>query len=197
MARVLQEHEGIDCIWLNAGVQGHDNFAQPESVDLARFNHEVTVNFSAHVAFVHALLPHLLKRKEQVGLIFTGTQVNVVPVYFMPAYSASKAALDAFIMCLREQLKDTNVKVVNIIAGPIQTELHDANMGEEEGSKFGMPVKDFVEETYDGFVQGKDDLYPGTVGGSSKEQFLELVGKRDEAFVRMSDIIRYIASQRS
>lgn len=189
----MKEHPQIDCFFLNAGVQGRANFAQPETVDLAGFQREVTVNFSAHVALVHALLPYLLKRKEKTGLIFTGTQVNVVPVYVMPAYSASKAALDAFIMCLREQLKDSNVKVMNIIAGPIQTELHDAEWGEEKGNAFGMPLKEFVDEVYDDLAGGKDDLYPGTVGGSTKEQFLELVGKRDEAFVRMSDIIRHIA----
>lgn len=108
----------------------------------------------------------------------------------MPAYCASKAALDTFIMCLREQLRDTKVKVAHVSPGPVQTELHDSAMGEEKGSKFGMPLEDFVSQTYTELVEGRNDIFPGTVGGSTKEQFLEIVEKRDAAFTRMSTLVR-------
>ena len=58
----------------------------------------------------------------------------------MPAYSASKAALNAFILCLREQLRGTSIKVTNLSPPPIQTELHDFEMGAEVGRALGMPV---------------------------------------------------------
>lgn len=40
----------------------------------------------------------------------------------MPAYSAAKAALNAFILCFREQLKSTNVKVVELSPPAVQSE---------------------------------------------------------------------------
>lgn len=110
----------------------------------------------------------------------------------MPGYSASKAALDVFVMCLREQLRDTNVTVQHISPGPVQTELHDAEMGKEAGSKFGMPMRDFVSEVAAGLSEGKLDIFPGTLGGSSKEQFLEIVRVREQATERMTGLIRKV-----
>jgi short-subunit dehydrogenase involved in D-alanine esterification of teichoic acids len=175
----------IDSIMLNAGIQSRANFTNPNTVNLAAFHRETTINFTAQVALVHASLPYLLH-----SLIFTGTQVSVVPVFGIPAYSASKAALDAFIVCLREQLRNTNASVQHISPGPVQTELHDAELGKDAGSKYGMPLSDFVDEAWAGLVEGKKDIFPGTVGGSTKDQFLELVRLRDEATARMSGLLR-------
>jgi short-subunit dehydrogenase len=92
-------------------------------------------------------------------------------------------------MCLREQLRDTNVAVQHVSPGPVQSELHDAQMGEKAGRAFGMPMDEFVEQTWAGLVKGKNDIFPGTVGGSTKEQFLEIVRVREEAVDRMSAMI--------
>jgi short-subunit dehydrogenase len=183
-------HPTIDSIMLNAGVQSRADFTQPDTVNLAAFHRETTINFTAQVALVHASLPYLLMHTSPTSLIFTGTQVSVIPVFSMPAYSASKAALDAFIMCLREQLRDTRVSVQHISPGPVQTELHDVELGKDAESNFGMPLTEFVDEAWAGLAKGNKDIYPGTVGGSSKGQFLELVRLRDEATARMSGLLK-------
>jgi hypothetical protein len=72
----------------------------------------------------------------------------------------------------------------------VQTELHDKDMGEERGRAFGMPVAQFVEEAWTGLSGGELDVYIGQVGGSTKEQFLEIVGKRDGAFERLTGLMR-------
>jgi short-subunit dehydrogenase len=179
----LKTHPSIDSVMLNAGTQSRSNFANPESVDLSAFHREITINFSALVSLVHAVLPHFLARTAPTGLIFTGTQISLVPAFLMPAYSASKAALDSFIMCLREQLRDSNVKVQHISPGPVATEFHP---------DFGMPISDFMSEAWTGLVEGKTDIFPGTVGGSTKEQFLEIVSVREAAVDRMSGVLRKV-----
>jgi short-subunit dehydrogenase involved in D-alanine esterification of teichoic acids len=67
--RVVRSSPDIDCIFLNAGVQRRYNFSQPETVDLAKFNSEMNVNFSSFVALTHAFLPFLKSKKSQTGLI--------------------------------------------------------------------------------------------------------------------------------
>jgi short-subunit dehydrogenase involved in D-alanine esterification of teichoic acids len=99
---ITKNYPSIDCVFLNAGTLRFFDFSKPETVDLALFNQEMTINFTSFVALTHALLPHLQAKKHS-SLIFTGSQTNLIPAFPMPAYSASKAALDAFIMCLREQ----------------------------------------------------------------------------------------------
>lgn len=180
----VKTHPTIDCVFLNAGTQHIFDFSNPESVDLSVFNRETTVNFSSFVALTHALLPHLLARKERSSLIYTGTQVSLVPVFALPAYSASKAALDAFVTCLREQLRETNVRVMDISPGPIQTEM---------SGNFGLPITEFVDQAYIGLAEGRADTFPGCIGGSTKEQFIEIVEKRGAAFARMTALMKSLS----
>jgi short-subunit dehydrogenase involved in D-alanine esterification of teichoic acids len=177
----FQTHPTIDSVMLNAGTQSRSNFSKPESVDLTAFHREITINFTSFVSLVHAILPHLLSRPAATNLVFTGTQISLVPAFPMPAYSASKAALDSFIMCLREQLRDTHVTVQHISPGPVATEFHP---------DFGMPMEEFVGEAWAGLVDETTDIFPGTVGGSTKDQFLEIVRVRAEAVGRMSGLLR-------
>lgn len=93
-------------------------------------------------------------------------------------------------MCLRDQLAATNIRVTNISAPPVQTELHDLEMGVEAGRKMGMPVEQFTEEAYGELVNETENIVIGNVGGSSKEQFLEISEKRQEAFDRLTVLLR-------
>lgn len=74
----------------------------------------------------------------------------------MPAYSASKAALNCFTLYLREQLANatSSVKVIEISPPPVQTELQDY-MGEERGRAVGMPLNEFCDQEYDGLVRAR------------------------------------------
>ena|ERR1700761_2417520 len=178
----MKTFPSIDCVFLNAGTSQVYDFLRADSVDLEVFNREITVNFTSFVALIHALLPHFLGCNKRSGLIFTGSQISLVPAFNIPAYSASKAALDAFVMFLREQLRDSNVSVLHISPGPIQTEMNN----------FGMPLKDFVDEAYTGLAEGRVDVFTGVVGGSTKEQFMEIVDKRNGAFERLSKLLHSV-----
>jgi short-subunit dehydrogenase involved in D-alanine esterification of teichoic acids len=52
----------------------------------------------------------------------TGSNLAIVPAATLPAYSASKTALNAFVLCLREQLRDTSVDVIELSPPPVQSE---------------------------------------------------------------------------
>lgn len=187
---VTTAYPTIDCIFLNAGIQHRYDFTNPSTLDFPRFHHETTTNFTSFVALTHTFLPHLLACSSPTSLIYTGTHLSLVPAYTMPAYSASKAALDAFVMCLREQLNTSDVRVTSISAPPVQTELHDFEMGAEAGRALGMPVEQFTQEAYLELVRGKENIVIGGVGGSTKEQFLEIVERRKGAFERLGKLLR-------
>ncbi|KAL1606314.1 hypothetical protein SLS60_003716 [Paraconiothyrium brasiliense] len=186
----IKQYPTIDAIFLNAGMQRHYNFASPSTVKLSQFNEEITTNFTSFVALTHAFLPHLLESANPTGLIYTGTHISLVPASTMPAYSASKAALDAFIQCIREQLRNTKVEVVHISPPLVQTELHDFEMGAETGRKMGVPVEEFVAETWTELKEGQRDIYIGSIGASTKDQFMEIADKRAEAIDRLNQLLR-------
>lgn len=107
----------------------------------------------------------------------------------MPAYSASKAALNCFTLCLRDQLANagSNVKVLEISPPPVQTELHDY-MGEEKGRALGMPLAEFCDKAYAGLSEGSDQVVIGSIG--PQEQFLDIVNKRRSVFDFLAKMIR-------
>ena len=66
---------------------------------------------------------------------------------------------------LREQLKESNVKVVEILPPAVQTELHDAKHQPDikDGRSIGMPLEEFTEECWEGLVEGKENVPVGMV----------------------------------
>jgi short-subunit dehydrogenase involved in D-alanine esterification of teichoic acids len=110
----------------------------------------------------------------------------------IPAYSASKAALNAFILCLRDQLSHakSNVNIIELSPPPVQTELHDVTMG-ERGRSFGMPLDQFTEEAYRGLASGSDQVFIGTIGPKEGQMdtFMELVDTRRKLFEWLSGLM--------
>lgn len=134
---VTQTYPDLDCVFLNAGIQSVVKLAEPETVDLSAFHTEMSVNFSSFVDITIKFLPFLKSKRSETGLIYyvyvhqtqmqssnivsTGSNLAIVPSASLPAYSASKAALNAFILCLREQLRDSSVKVIELSPPPVQS----------------------------------------------------------------------------
>lgn len=107
------------------------------------------------------------------------------------SYSASKAALNAFIMCIREELSHakSNVKIVEIFPPPVQSELHDKTMGIERGRTFGMPANEFAEQTYEKLVAGEDQVIIGKILGSDPKLFSTLMESRQALFDGLSKLL--------
>lgn len=141
---MTSKHADLDLVFLNSGVQYGYNFAKPESVPLEKIQEEFTLNYLSPVYFTKAFLPYLLSRAKDgksAGLFYTTSALALIPAAPVPNYSATKAAMHAFILALRTQLEDTNVKVLELLPPAVQTEIHG-----EAGASFGMPLADFTNE---------------------------------------------------
>ncbi|KAJ9606864.1 hypothetical protein H2200_008874 [Cladophialophora chaetospira] len=185
--QVTQGYPDLDCVFLNAGIQTPIKLAQPATVDLDAFHSEVTVNFSALVDLTMKFLPFLMSQKLATSLIFTGSNLAIVPAATLSAYSASKAALNVFVLCLREQLRDSSVKVIELSPPPVQTELHDY-MGTEQGRQLGMPIDRFCDAALNGLLSGSDQIIIGAVGPA--EPFHDIIHKRRTAFENLATLMR-------
>ncbi|KAK5258268.1 hypothetical protein LTR40_008233 [Exophiala xenobiotica] len=184
---ITKTYPELDCVFLNAGVQSTINLAEPEKVDLPAFHSETSTNFSAFVDLTVKFLPFLMSKKTETGLIYTGSNLAIVPAPSLPAYSASKAALNAFVLCLREQLRSSSVKVIELSPPPVQTELHDY-MGEERGRALGMPIDKFTDAAFKGLTSGRDQTVIGAIG--PEETFHEIIDKRRTAFENLAKMMR-------
>jgi Short-chain dehydrogenase involved in D-alanine esterification of lipoteichoic acid and wall teichoic acid (D-alanine transfer protein) len=79
-----------------------------------------------------------------------------VPLPTVPTYSATKAGLHAYIECLRDQLRDTPVQVIEIVPSLTRTGLN----GEHTDNDRAMPLGDFVSEVMT-LLAGDPDRAPG------------------------------------
>ncbi|KAF3280270.1 hypothetical protein TWF970_003013 [Orbilia oligospora] len=155
--RLTEEHHDIDAVLLNSGIQRGFNFTRPETIDLNVITEELTVNYLSYIHLTTALLPFLLK-KESSALIYVSSVLAMVPLARCPNYCATKAALHQFVLSLRNQLNGTSVKVLEILPPAVQTELHDeTNQPDMKGAgKIGMPLDEFVEETWKDLTTGNE-----------------------------------------
>ncbi|KAJ5522678.1 oxidoreductase [Penicillium frequentans] len=180
VAQITSQYPDIDCVFINAGLQRTTDFTSPQTVDLDVFNSIMHVNYTAAVTLATAFLPYLSGKTTPTSLVFTQSNLAIIPAAPLPGYCASKAALNTFAMCLRAQLNGakSNVNVIEVFPPAVQTELHDY-MGAEKGRQMGMPLQEFTDKAWEGLVKGDDEVYVGCIPPA--ERFFSIAGQRRAA----------------
>ncbi|KAL2071380.1 hypothetical protein VTL71DRAFT_12615 [Oculimacula yallundae] len=166
---ITTTHPTLSSIILNSGIQRRLDFTSPSTIDFQSLTTELTTNYISPVHFVTAFLPHFTnlssKEKKETSLVFTTSDLALVPIVRCPGYCASKAALHHLILCLREQLKHTSplTKVIEILPPAVQTELHDSKNQPDikDGRNIGIPLDEFTEEAWRGLCAGLTDVPVG------------------------------------
>ncbi|GAA4373762.1 SDR family NAD(P)-dependent oxidoreductase [Nocardioides caricicola] len=127
----------LDVLVNNAGVLPEATNPDPaEVVDATMFRATFETNLIGAVAVLEAFLP-LLRRSEAGRIVNVSTTMGSLtdqgdpesPYYGMvvPAYQASKAALNSVTIGLAKALADTPVKVTSVCPGFVQTDLTPVN----------------------------------------------------------------------
>jgi short-subunit dehydrogenase involved in D-alanine esterification of teichoic acids len=148
---VTSTHPDVDCVILNSGIQRKTDFSDPDSIDVDALNLEITTNYLSHLALTKAFLPLFQKNGKEgkeSSFIFVTSGLAMVPIPRCSNYCASKAAMHQFVLCLREQLKGSNIKVVELYPPAVQTELHDEKHQPDikNGGQIGMPLDEFIDK---------------------------------------------------
>jgi uncharacterized oxidoreductase len=132
----------LNAVIHNAGIMQAEGMVKaPENLATVEAT-VVTTNILGPMRLTAALLPHLLKQKEAT-LMTVSSGLAFVPLAFTPTCSASKAAMHSWSDAIRQQLKDTSVRVIELAPPYVQTEL----MGKQQASDpNAMPLNDFIAE---------------------------------------------------
>lgn len=121
-ATALQEAGSFDVVINNAG-SGH--FGPAESLRLEEVEH-----FFQTLVFGHFELTRLAlgaMRGQERGLIINVTSLAVeLPVPYMAAYNAAKAAMASFTMTMQLELGDSSVRLIDLQPGDICTDFNGA-----------------------------------------------------------------------
>ena len=141
---LVKAHPTLNAVINNAGImRPEDIAAAPDYLDTAE--ETIATNLLAPIRLTAALLPHFLKQPAATVLT-ASSGLAFVPMVLTPTYSATKSAIHAYSVALREQLKETPVEVIEIVPPYVQTTL----MGEGQASdERAMPLDAFISEVMD------------------------------------------------
>ena len=114
----------------NAGIQRAIDLKK--GVDGLQGEDEIEINLRAPIYLSELFIPLLLKQEES-AIINVSSGLGFVPIASMPIYCATKAAIHSFTISLRYQLKDTSIKVFEIIPPTVDTELDKGRRGSYRG----------------------------------------------------------------
>ncbi|EPQ60886.1 NAD P-binding protein [Gloeophyllum trabeum ATCC 11539] len=167
---LLERYPQLDTIVFSAAVQQEFDFAKPETIDLKKFYSELNLNYVMIVTLITYLLPHFFKLGEQGQPCFIvpiTSNLGIAPGAWTPCYSATKAALHSLSLSLNEQLKDTNVHIMEIMPPLVESELHDTAGNTGKVAKYWMPLEMFVHDVMEGLKRGDRTIAVGL----SREQY--------------------------
>ncbi len=131
------------------------------SIDLHDITREVEINLMGPIRMVQAFLPHL-KQKKSAAILNVTSGLALVPFPISPIYGATKAGLRSYTKSLRVQLKNTNIKVFELVAPAAKTPLSDkfANMDGFDEKTLMDPDK-LIAAAIKGLQNDQLEIYPG------------------------------------
>lgn len=159
--RIIEEFPALNCVFNNAGMQRRHDFAAGKPPDDSAMLAEIKTNLLGLIRVSAEFLPHL-KNQQGATLLNVSSGLAFVPIAVFPVYCASKAAVHSFSVSLRHQLRDSNVKVIELIPPYVATELGGGAQA-PAGALRQMPLETFIAETMKELAGDADEI---AIGGA-------------------------------
>jgi uncharacterized oxidoreductase len=137
----IAQYPHLNVVINNAGLMQLFDLTEP--VDLTKVTAEIATNLLAPIQLI-SLLTTQLQQQPAAAILNVTSGLAFTPLAAVPVYSATKAALHAFTVCLRYQLRDTAVKVFEIIPPAVDTNLGHAD-NYDRSNDHPLTVTAFVE----------------------------------------------------
>ncbi len=150
--KLTRNHPDLNVVINNAGIMKNEDIkTAPDYLDTAE--ETISTNLLAPIRLTAALLPHFLQ-KPTAAVLTVSSGLAFVPMVATPTYSATKSAIHAYSMALREQLKDTSVEIIEIAPPYVQTTLQGEQQATDERA---MPLDAFISEVMDILTNRPDE----------------------------------------
>ena len=141
---IKSEFPQLNVLVNNAGVQKMVDL-KSGTRDLVHGENEIAINLAAPIYLAARFIPLLVPSPRRPSSMFPQV-LGFIPIAAMPVYCATKAALHSFTISLRYQLKDTSVKVFEIIPPMVDTGLGGGAMQELPAEERGIPPAELAKE---------------------------------------------------
>lgn len=157
--RVEKDFPDLNILINNAGVMDTINL-QDHKLSAEELTKEIDINVKGTIWMNDTFLP-LLKGKKNSATVNVTSGLAFVPLPIAPVYCATKAALHSYTQSLREQLRNTTIKVFELAPPATETELLDDFNEEDMKGITTMTVQAMVADFMKNFAKDKFEICPG------------------------------------
>lgn len=117
---ISQSFPHLNILINNAGISKKINMHDEN--DFIHLTQEINTNLSGVIYMCNQFLP-ILKRQKTAAIVNVSSALAFVPLSSIPVYCATKAALHSFTKSLRIQLKNSHIKVIELMPSVTETPL--------------------------------------------------------------------------
>ena len=156
---VSSNFDNVNILVNNAGIQRMIDLKKGIN-ELSAGEDEIEVNLKAYVHLSALFIPLFLK-KEEAAIINVSSGLCFVPIAMMPVYCATKAAIHSFTQSLRHQLRDTSIRVFEVIPPTVDTELDKGARTRRRQEDRGIPPVEVAKATLKAL---ENNQYEVTIG---------------------------------
>ena len=139
---IKTQHQDLNLLINNAG-NAFVYTLDGENNAYSKATTEMDTNYLSIVNLTEQLLP-ILRTKPDAAVVNVSSIVAFAPSAILPTYTASKAALHAYTKTLRYTLRDTNVKVFELMPPLVDTEF-STEIGGQNGIKPSVVANDLLK----------------------------------------------------
>lgn len=158
--KVIADFPKLNCVVNNAGVQKYVDLSGGQPMDDAALLAELNTNVLGLIRVSAEFIPQL-RKQEHATLMNVSSGLAFVPLARFPVYCATKAAVHSFSVSLRQQLKDSGVKVLELIPPYVDTELGGGSKTRPSGGPVPMPLEQFISDTMEELARDSDEIAIG------------------------------------
>ena len=157
--RVTRDFPTLNILINNAGIMRKVNM-QDKNTTLDGISYEIAINLSGPIHMAQQFLPHL-KAQPSALIVNVSSGIAFVPFPVSPIYSATKAGLHAFTRSLRMQLRNTNVRVMELIPPLADTPLAGAFEPIDFQGAPKLHVTKIARAFLNGLAKDRPEVLPG------------------------------------
>ncbi|MBV8818886.1 MAG: SDR family oxidoreductase [Acidobacteriaceae bacterium] len=180
--QVTKQYPSLNVVINNAGIMRPENLtALPP--DLSDSEAIIRTNLLGPIRLISALL-RLLRKQPHATVMMVSSGLAFVPMAPTATYCATKAAIHSYTQSLRQQLKDTNTEVLELIPPYVGTEL----MPGGTTNPHAMPLDQFIAEVMD-ILKREPHASEICVERVKPLRFAEATGKHAEMFQMLNRLL--------
>lgn len=156
--KVITQFPNLNMLINNAGVMRKINLHDPSNY-LENITTEIETNLMGPIRMIQQFLPHFKKQKNAV-IVNVTSALALIPFPISPIYGATKSGLRSYTKSLRVQLKNTSIKVFELIPPATKTPLND-EFASDVDIKSLMDTGKLVAIALKGLENDTLEIYPG------------------------------------